>query len=129
MTKDQLVALRDRLYLHDEIPEDSIHADDPPYYIPPEDSVEYQYMMERRRALGGSIPRRTTKARRPLELPTDKPFAELRSGSGTKEVSHDDGLHPPAAQPGPRRAHRRRASCRSSPTRPARSAWTRCSAS
>ena len=35
MTKDQLVALRDRLYLHDEIPEDSIHADDPPYYIPP----------------------------------------------------------------------------------------------
>ncbi|MET0578539.1 MAG: pyruvate dehydrogenase (acetyl-transferring), homodimeric type, partial [Ilumatobacteraceae bacterium] len=92
MTKAQLVALRDRLYLHDEIPEDQIHADDPPYYIPPEDSVEYQYMMERRRALGGSIPRRTTKARRPLVLPTDTPFAELRNGSGTNEVSTTMGF-------------------------------------
>jgi pyruvate dehydrogenase E1 component len=92
MTKDQLVALRDRLYLHDEIPEDQIHADDPPYFIPAEDSVEYQYMMERRRALGGSIPRRTTKARRPLALPTDKPFAELRNGSGTNEVSTTMGF-------------------------------------
>ena len=92
MTKDQLVALRDRLYLHDEIPEDSIHADDPPYYIPPEDSIEYQYMMERRQALGGSMPKRTTKARRPLELPTDKPFAELRGGPASKEVSTTMGF-------------------------------------
>ena len=92
MTKDQLVALRDRLYLHDEIPEDSIHADDPPYYVPPEDSVEFQYMHERRRALGGPMPKRTTKPRRPLELPTDKPFAELRGGSGQQEVSTTMGF-------------------------------------
>jgi pyruvate dehydrogenase E1 component len=92
MTKDQLVALRDRLYLHDEIPEDSIQADDPPYYKPPEDSIEFQYMMERRRALGGSLPRRTTRARRPLTLPEDKPFAELRAGSGKQEVSTTMGF-------------------------------------
>ena len=92
MTKDQLVALRDRLYMHDEIPEDQIHADDPPYYVPAEDSIEYQYMMERRRALGGSLPKRTTKPRRALELPTDKPFAELRGGSGTQEVSTTMGF-------------------------------------
>ncbi len=92
MTKDQLVALRDRLYLQDEIPADAIEANDPPYYVPPEDSVEYQYMVERRRALGGSIPRRSTRARRPLELPTDKPFAELRAGSGKQAVSTTMGF-------------------------------------
>jgi pyruvate dehydrogenase E1 component len=92
MTKAQLVALRDRLYLHDEIPEDSIHADDPPYYVPPEDSVEYQYMMERRRALGGSLPKRTTKAKKPIQLPDDKPFKELHTGSGKQEVSTTMGF-------------------------------------
>jgi pyruvate dehydrogenase E1 component len=92
MTKDQLVALRDRLYLQDEIPAESIEADDPPYYIPPEDSVEYQYMMERRRALGGQMPKRTTKARRPIEMPSDKPFAELRAGSGNQQVSTTMGF-------------------------------------
>src|SRR3954451_10949460 len=87
MTKEQLVALRDRLYMQDEIPADAIGADDPPYYIPPEDSVEYQYMMERRRALAGPMPKRTTRARRPIEMPPDKPFAELRAGSGKQMVS------------------------------------------
>ncbi len=92
MTKEQLVALRDRLYMHDEIPEDHIHADDPPYYVPPEDSVEYQYMMERRRALGGSLPKRTTHVRRGLELSDDHPFVELRGGSGKQEVSTTMGF-------------------------------------
>jgi pyruvate dehydrogenase E1 component len=92
MTKEQLVALRDRLYLHDEIPEDKIHADDPPYYIPPEDSVEYQYMLERRRALGGSLPKRTTRTRRSIDVPTDKPFVELRAGSGNQAVSTTMGF-------------------------------------
>jgi pyruvate dehydrogenase E1 component len=92
MTKEQLVALRDRLYLHDEIPEDAIQADDPPYFRPAEDSIEYQYMMERRKALDGSIPKRTTRARRPIGLPTDKAFAELRSGSGNQAVSTTMGF-------------------------------------
>ena len=51
---EQLLALRDRLYLHDEIPESALDGDEPPYFRPAEDSIEYQYMMERRRALGGS---------------------------------------------------------------------------
>ena len=38
-------------------------ADDPPYFKPAEDSIEYQYMMERRKALDGSIPKRTTHVR------------------------------------------------------------------
>ena len=32
MTKEQLLDLRDRLYLHDEIPESALDGDDPPYY-------------------------------------------------------------------------------------------------
>ena len=39
-------------------PTTALDGDVPPYYRPPEDSVEYQYMMERRRALDGSLPRR-----------------------------------------------------------------------
>jgi pyruvate dehydrogenase E1 component len=92
MTKEQLVALRDRLYLHDEIPDDAIDAHDPPYFRPSEDSIEYQYMMERRKALDGSIPKRITRARRPIEMPADKPFAELRGGSGNQEVSTTMGF-------------------------------------
>src|SRR4051795_2507311 len=56
MTKSQLLALRDRLYLQDQIPEEALDAHMPPYYRPAEDSPEYQYMMDRRRALDGPLP-------------------------------------------------------------------------
>ncbi|MGI9646096.1 MAG: pyruvate dehydrogenase (acetyl-transferring), homodimeric type, partial [Ilumatobacteraceae bacterium] len=92
MTKQQLLELRDRLYLHDEIPDEAINAEHPPYFRPSPDSIEYQYMMERRKALDGSIPRRITTARRPIQLPGDEPFAELRAGSGGQEVSTTMGF-------------------------------------
>ena len=92
MTKEQLVGLRDRLYLHDEIPESAIQADDPPYFRPSHDSIEYQYMMERRKALDGSLPKRSTSTRRPISLPSDKPFEEMRAGSGKQEVSTTMGF-------------------------------------
>ncbi len=87
MTKKQLLELRDRLYLHDEIPEDALDDGVPPYYRPSEDSPEYQYMMARRRALDGSIPHRTTTTRRELPMPSDAPFATFMDGSGGREVS------------------------------------------
>jgi len=87
LTSVQLRAMRDRLYLHDEIPDEALEADIPPYFRPAEDSVEYQYMMERRRALAGSIPKRTTRARKPIMLPGPSPFAEITAGSGTQAVS------------------------------------------
>ncbi len=92
MTKQQLLDLRDRLNLHDEIPEESIQADNPPYFRPAADSIEHQYMMERRKALGGSIPKRTTKARKPLLLPEASTFDEMRAGSGEQEVSTTMGF-------------------------------------
>ncbi len=92
MTKQQLLDLRDRLHLHDEIPEQTIHEEDPPYYRPPVDSIEYQYMMERRKALGGPLPRRSTVCRIPLQLPADSTFDEMMAGSGSQAVSTTMGF-------------------------------------
>ena len=92
MKKEELVALRDRLYLHDEIPEDAIEADDPPYFRPAKDSIEYQYMMERRKALGGPLPSRSTKVRKPIQLAPEETYAELLGGSGKQQVSTTMGF-------------------------------------
>jgi pyruvate dehydrogenase E1 component len=92
MTKQQLLDLRERLHLHDEIPEESLHAENPQYFRPSEGSIEYQYMMERRRALGGPVPRRTTTARKPLPLPVESTYAEMRTGSGDNAVSTTMGF-------------------------------------
>ena len=87
MNKEQLILLRDRLNLTDEIPESALDDDAVPYFRPAEDSIEYQYMMERRRALGGSIPKRIIRQRRTFSLPSDSAFEELRKGSGGQAVS------------------------------------------
>jgi pyruvate dehydrogenase E1 component len=87
MTRDQLKVLRMRLRLDDVIPESALDADDPPYYRPPTDSIEYRYLMERRRALDGPLPVRSTAIRRDLVMPPDAPFAEFDAGSGGQAVS------------------------------------------
>ncbi|MEI8022724.1 MAG: pyruvate dehydrogenase (acetyl-transferring), homodimeric type [Actinomycetota bacterium] len=92
MTSAQLKTLRDRLHLNEEISDAALEADEPPYYRPPEDSVEYQYMIERRRALGGSMPRRSTVARKVLTLPSDDAFKEFENGSSTQSVSTTMGF-------------------------------------
>jgi pyruvate dehydrogenase E1 component len=86
MTKAQLLTLRNRLFLHDEIPEEDLDADLPPYYRPAPDSKAGAYLAERRRTLGGPLPRRVVRAL-PLVAPADAPFAELMAGSGTQQVS------------------------------------------
>ena len=86
MTKAQLLTLRNRLFLHVEIPEEDLDADLPPYYRPAPDSKAGAYLAERRRALGGPLPRRVVRAS-PLTAPSDTPFDELMAGSGKQEVS------------------------------------------
>ena len=87
MTADELKALRDRLHLQDEIPDHALDAEAPPYFRPAEDSVEYRYMMDRRRALDGSLPSRAVVSRRPIELPNPKVFDEFAAGSGKQQAS------------------------------------------
>jgi pyruvate dehydrogenase E1 component len=87
MSTAQLQDLRDRLYLHDEIPAESLEGGIPPYYRPSEGSPEYEYMMGRRRALDGAVPNRVVRDRRPLPAAPDAPFETFFQGSGGREVS------------------------------------------
>ncbi|MDP9070959.1 MAG: pyruvate dehydrogenase (acetyl-transferring), homodimeric type [Actinomycetota bacterium] len=91
MTKSQLKVLRDRLYLHDQIPEEALDEEMPPYYRPAEGSPEYEYLMGRRRALDGYLPRRVDRPR-PLPAVEDKAFTDFFSGSGGQAVSTTMGF-------------------------------------
>jgi pyruvate dehydrogenase E1 component len=91
MNKQQLRLLRDRLYLHDEIPESALDEDMPPYFRPAEGSVEHQYLMERRQALDGPLPRRTFR-HKALPEPEDATFTELLGGSKGQAVSTTMGF-------------------------------------
>jgi len=57
-----------------------------PFYRPPQDSRETKYLLERRKALGGFVPKRRTKAEA-LEVPQPDFFEELLKDSGTLEAS------------------------------------------
>ena len=102
MTNAQLRVLRERLHMQDEIPEEALaDGEEAPYFCPPEDAPEMVYLRERRTALDGPLPSRQVRIRRPLDLPSDKPFAEFAAGSGKQAGVDHDGLHPPAAGAGP----------------------------
>jgi len=58
----------------------------PPYYNPGPQDETIQYMMERRRALGGFLPQRRT-SHTPVTLPGDDVYALPKKGSGTQEVA------------------------------------------
>jgi len=57
-----------------------------PFYRPDEDSEEIQYLLKRRRELGGFLPKREYDAP-PITLPDDKIYNELIEGSGDREVA------------------------------------------
>jgi pyruvate dehydrogenase E1 component len=86
MTKPQLRTLRDRLFLHDEIPDAALDADMPPYYRPAPDSPAARYLAERRRSLGGPLPIRVVRPK-PLDPPDPAVFAEFLEGSGKLSAS------------------------------------------
>jgi pyruvate dehydrogenase E1 component len=84
LTGEDLRAFRDRLYLP--IPDEKLDKYLPPYFHPGKDSEEYQYLMERRRQLGGSVPKRVVKAK-PLQLPGKEAYAQLKRGSGKQKIA------------------------------------------
>ncbi|GAA3578386.1 pyruvate dehydrogenase (acetyl-transferring), homodimeric type [Amycolatopsis ultiminotia] len=59
----------------------------PPYYHPGANSAEIEYMIGRRKALGGFLPERRPKAAKALVLPGDKVYEGIRKGSGKQEVA------------------------------------------
>ncbi len=88
LTNKQLLELRSRLHLEDEIPEESLQGDhDPPYFRPAADSPEHEYLMQRRAELNGPLPSRVVQVRIPLDLPKPEVFTEIYAGSGKVEAS------------------------------------------
>ena len=84
LTKAELKTFRDRLYLP--ISDADLEGDLPPYYHPGEESEEVQYLLGRRRALGGFLPRRVVRAK-PVQQPDKELFAQLKKGTGKQEVA------------------------------------------
>jgi pyruvate dehydrogenase E1 component len=79
-----LNSFRDRLGL--DIPDEQLAGGYPPYYKPAEDSELNAYLVERRKQLGGPVPRRLVRSR-PLDLPGDQSYERLKQGSGRQEVA------------------------------------------
>ena len=77
-----LKAFRDRF----DIPISDAELENVPYYRPPADSPEMRYMLERRRALGGLLPRRRA-AMDLLETPPLTAFGNQLKSSGAREIS------------------------------------------
>jgi pyruvate dehydrogenase E1 component len=83
MNLEQLREFRDRL----ELPISDRQLLDAPYYHPGSDSPEIQYLVARRAALGGSLPKRTVLSK-PITLPSEDLYEEFKLGTGTsREVS------------------------------------------
>jgi pyruvate dehydrogenase E1 component len=76
LSEAEMLVFRDRLELP--IPDEKIK--DAPYFHPGPDSEEVQYLLERRRALGGSLPKRIVRAS-PLPAPAPQDDAEFAAGS------------------------------------------------
>ncbi len=59
---------------------------DAPFYRPPDDSIELQYLRERRKALGGFMPTRAVRSE-PLNTPLEPLFEEFASGTEGRKAS------------------------------------------
>jgi pyruvate dehydrogenase E1 component len=82
MGEESLRAFRDRFNIP--IPDDQISS--APFFKPPADSPEMNYLHERRAALGGYMPSRRTQANT-LTIPPLETFKALLEGSGDREMS------------------------------------------
>ncbi|MCG2634739.1 MAG: pyruvate dehydrogenase (acetyl-transferring), homodimeric type [Gammaproteobacteria bacterium] len=68
------------------IPIDDSQLADAPFYKPPADSPEMKYLMQRREALGGSLPVRQTDSPA-LKIPTLESLSSFLEGTGEREIS------------------------------------------
>src|SRR3954469_14720466 len=78
LSEAELKIFRDRI----ELPIPDAKLKDAPYYHPGPDSEEVQYLRERRKALGGFVPRRIVR-KAPLPKPAAAVDAEFAGGSDT----------------------------------------------
>ena len=83
---DDLKLLRDTLHIPftDAQLEENPYV--PPYFHPGTDDEAIQYMLERRRQLGGFVPERRS-THKPLAIPAPEKYDGLAKGSGQQEVA------------------------------------------
>ena len=82
MDMDAIRKFRDRF----NIPVSDKDLDDVPFYKPAADSEEIQYLLERRKSLGGFLPKRRPKSRA-LPVPPLETFKTQIDGTGEREAS------------------------------------------
>ncbi len=82
MGEKALREFRDRF----DIPISDERIGEAPFYRPPDDSPEIQYLRARREELGGFLPQRHGKCD-PLEIPPLEAFKTLLEGTGEREIS------------------------------------------
>ncbi|HVU01528.1 MAG TPA: pyruvate dehydrogenase (acetyl-transferring), homodimeric type [Polyangiaceae bacterium] len=83
MELEELKRFRDVI----ELPVPDSQIADAPFYHPGPNSEEVQYIVERRRALGGPLPKRKPVAQVPIELPRPDLYAEFQGGMKAGEAS------------------------------------------
>jgi pyruvate dehydrogenase E1 component len=89
LTLPDLKKFRDRLYLpisDRDLEESYEKTGGAPFFHPGAEAPEIEYMLERRKALGGSIPRRVLRAPS-LKLPGDDIYKDLKQGSGKNKIA------------------------------------------
>jgi pyruvate dehydrogenase E1 component len=89
LTQDDLKKFRDRLYLpvsDRDLERAYEETGTAPFFHPGKDAPEIRYMLERRDALGGPVPRRVVRAKN-LKLPGDAVYKELKQGGGKNKVA------------------------------------------
>src|SRR5699024_786790 len=82
MADPAIKAFRDRF----EIPVSDDEIADVPFYKPPEDSEEMQYLKARREELGGHLPQRRTE-HETLDIPPLSAFSKILEGTGDRAMS------------------------------------------
>ncbi len=82
MDIESLKAFRTRF----DLPISDKEVEDLSFYKPAEDSPEIEYMMERRKELGGFLPTRRKKSKA-LKIPNISAFANVTTSSGEREIS------------------------------------------
>jgi pyruvate dehydrogenase E1 component len=86
----QIRKFRDRLNIP--IPDEKLDPEHPAYYLPPKNSPELEYLHERRRSLGGYVPRRIVRVPKE-EIPPVTVFEDNIKGSGNKPASTTSGFN------------------------------------
>lgn len=124
LSDEDIMAFRDRFNIP--IPDSQIA--DLPFYKPADDTPEMKYLHERRKALGGYLPHRRTKADESFTVPSLETFKSVMEP--TPKAVRSRRRRPTFASSRSSCATRRsvRAWCPSWWTKPAPSAWKGCSA-